>query len=309
MTACVSIVTPVLNGARFIRDTIESVLAQTYAPIEYVVVDGCSNDGTLEIVREYGARVRTSPGPDGGQGDALRKGFAETHGDLIAYLNADDTLLPAAIETLVAELRAHPQAGLVYGDALHVDESGGTIARYPTRPFDAQALRRQCFIAQPATLLRRSAYEAAGGIDAALEFALDYDLWLRLAESCEVRYVPALVATSRMYPANKTLRSRLALYREVFGVLRRRCGYVPYEWCAGYAAQLLEPSADQFFRRPRPMKLAAPLALCIGMGANPLAPVAVARDWLQHRSFRFGMPPATITSAGEREHLARIRAR
>jgi glycosyltransferase involved in cell wall biosynthesis len=279
----VSIVTPVLNGARFIRTTIESVLAQTYAPIEYVIADGGSHDGTLEIAGEYGERVRVLSGPDDGQGDAIRKGLAVTHGDFIAYLNADDTLLPGAIDTFVAELSTHPEAAMVYGDALHVDENGSTIARYPTRPFDAGALARECFIAQPATLLRRSAYDAAGGIDVLLQFAMDYDLWLRLAERYPVCYVPEVLATSRMYRANKTLRSRSALYREIFAVVRRRRGYVPYEWWAGYASQLLAPSSDQFFERPRATRLTAPLALWIGLGTNPDRPLTVVRDWRRHR--------------------------
>jgi glycosyltransferase involved in cell wall biosynthesis len=284
VTARVSLVTPVLNGAPFIRATIESVLAQTQAPFEYVIVDGGSEDGTLDIARAYADRVRLITGPDGGQSDAIRKGFAATGGEFIGYLNADDTLLPGALETLATELAAHPAAAMVYGDALHVDADGRPIAPYPTRAFDAELLAHRCFIAQPATLIRRSAYDAVGGIDFTLQFAMDYDLWFRLADRFEIRYLPEVVATSRMYPANKTLGSRLAVYREIIATVRRRRGYVPYEWWAGYAAQLLEPSADQFFAIPRPTSRTALLALVIGLGINVRKPATALRDWLSHRS-------------------------
>lgn len=290
MTARVSLVTPVLNAAPFIRATIESVLAQTQPPSEYVIVDGGSDDGTLDIARDYADRVRLITGPDGGQSDAIHKGFAATCGEFIGYLNADDTLLPAAIETLATELSAHPTAAMVYGDALHVDAEGRPIARYPTRPFDTELLAHECFIAQPATLMRRSAYDAVGGVDRALTFAMDYDLWFRLADRFEIRYVPAVVATSRMYRTNKTLRSRRAVYREIIATVRRRRGYVPYEWWAGYAAQLLEPNADQFFTVPRGTSRTALLALLIGLGINPRKPASAVRDWLSHRRV-FRHPP------------------
>ena len=274
-----------LNGARFIRATIESVLRQTYVPIDYVVADGGSNDGTLEIAAEYGDRLRVIHGPDDGQSDAIRNGFAATQGEFVAYLNADDTLMPDAVSILAAELEAHPEAAMAYGDAVHVDENGTPISPYPTRAFDAKAFARECFISQPATLIRRSAYDAVGGIDGSLRFAMDYDLWLRLAERYPVCYVSTTIATSRMHLANKTLSSRMGVYREIFQVVRRARGYVPYEWWAGYASQILAPSADQFFRRPRPMRLVAPLALIIGLKANPSKPRTVLLDWLRHRSF------------------------
>lgn len=279
----VGIVTPVLNGAAFIRETIESVLAQTHAPLEYLVLDGGSTDGTLEILRSYGERVRWESRKDTGQSDAIARGIAQLDAAYVGYLNADDVLEPDAIATLASALDENPRAGVAYADALHVDESGATIAPYPTQAFDANALERGCFICQPATLLRRAAYEEIGGVNTRLHFAMDYDLWLRLAARTEFAYVPQTLARSRMHRENKTLACRERVYREIFRVLLTHKKYVPYEWIAGYSDYLLHRT-DQFFRRSASSKLTALLAFFLGMGMNFRRPGAYLRDWISHRA-------------------------
>lgn len=283
MPSRVRLVTPALNAASFIRQTIESVLAQDYPALEYAVIDGGSTDGTAEIARSYGDRVHVETAADLGQADAIRRGLEGTSCEFVGYLNADDVLFPGAIARLARELEEYPTAAVAYGDAAFIDDRGNSLGRYPTRPFEAQALLRECFICQPATLVRRSAYEEVGGIDIDLHLAMDYDLWLKLATRFPFRYVNEVLAASRMHASNKTLSSRREVYREIFHVLHRTASYVPYEWVAGYAAFLLDGN-DQFFTRSQSSPACALLALPLGLWTNRPKPLRYARDWLAHRS-------------------------
>src|SRR5215469_4305509 len=151
----VSIVTPCLNAARFIEETIQSVLAQDYPAIEYIVMDGGSNDGTLDILKRYQGRLRWLSAKDKGQADAVNRGFALTQGEIFAFLNADDTYLPGAVALAVEGFARKPEPAVVYGDAWYVDETGKRLGRYPVEPYDPYRLERRCIICQPAAFIRR----------------------------------------------------------------------------------------------------------------------------------------------------------
>src|SRR5579863_5317264 len=225
----VSLVTPSLNSAKFIRQTIESVVAQDYPRIEHVVMDGGSTDGTLEILASFpGLTVLSAP--DRGAADAINRGFEQTQGEYFSYLNSDDVLLPGAISAAVEGLDRDPEAGAVYGDAWWIDEHGGRIGAYPVQDFDSGRLGRECFICQPASLLRRGAFDKAGRLDPDLDLTFDYELWMRLARIYPVRRIPAPLACSRMHRSNKSLGSRAEVFRETFSILRRHYGYVPFSW-------------------------------------------------------------------------------
>jgi glycosyltransferase involved in cell wall biosynthesis len=139
----VSIVTPSYNQARFLEATICSVLEQEYSPIEYIVIDGGSTDGSLEIIRKYASRLAYwISEPDRGQTEAINKGFARANGDIYAWLNSDDTYEPEAVAKAVEFLQIHPDVGMVYGDANFIDEQGNVIGRFPARQTDYPRLRR-----------------------------------------------------------------------------------------------------------------------------------------------------------------------
>jgi len=282
----VSIVTPSYNAARFLSESIESVLAQSYPRIEYVLMDGGSSDATPVVLDRYRDRVaRVSSRADAGQAEAINTGIASTAGEIVAFLNADDRYLPNAVEQAVRAFEAHPDAGVVYGNAYHIDDRGATIGPYPTEDFDAARLKRACFICQPAAFVRRDAFEAAGGLNPQLHYALDYDLWMRLAAAGKrfVRIEPFL-AESRVHPASKSAGNRSAFYREVHAVLKRRFGYVPYEWVQGYASYLCG-HRDQFAsRRPPNTAVAAAACLALGVWTNRRRTATFVADWLAHRS-------------------------
>ena len=163
--------------AQHLPATIESVLSQDYPRIEYIVVDGGSTDGSLEILGRYHDRLRWHTGKDKGPSDAAHRGFLEARGEVFAWLNADDIYLPGAVRTGVEYLAAHPDIDVVYGEAYWIDDQGAVIRRYPTLPFDPKVLERDCFICQPASFIRASSYKGCG-LDPDVARSFDYDLWI-----------------------------------------------------------------------------------------------------------------------------------
>ncbi len=130
----VSIITPSYNQGRFLLETIQSVLSQDYPNLEYIIVDGGSTDGSLEIIQHYASQLTWWVSePDQGQTDAINKGFAHAKGEILAWINSDDTYLPGAVSEAVTFLIAHPEAALVYADANLIDEQGSILGRFPAK--------------------------------------------------------------------------------------------------------------------------------------------------------------------------------
>ncbi|MBV8244941.1 MAG: glycosyltransferase [Candidatus Eremiobacteraeota bacterium] len=264
----VSIVTPTLNAERFIDATIQSVLAQTYSPIEFLVVDGGSTDATATIVKGHGSAVTFLPLPGSSQAQAVNAGFRQSVGRFFTFLNADDTLSKDAISSAVALLECHPDADVAYGEGEHVDERGLRLGPYPVGAFTLEALQSECTICQPATLIRRDAFERVGGLDESLHYALDYDLWIRLArQGCSAARSSETWAFSRMHPENKTIGRRSETIRETIAVLRKHYGYVPFNWAHALAGYLVD-GKDQFFTPPSGSIRRTLLTACIGMREN-----------------------------------------
>ncbi len=235
----VTVVTPSFNQGRFIRETVESVLAQGYPNLEYLVMDGGSTDETLQILRDYGDRVRWVSEPDGGQANAINKGWRRARGTILAYLNSDDTYLPGAVERAVEHLQRHPEAGAVYGEGYHVDEAGRILERYPTEPFSMARLEETCFICQPTVFLRRDIVERVGYLNESLRYCMDYDLWIRVARAATFEYRPEYLATTRLHAETKTLGQRAAAHAEILRMVHRHFGRVPPSWVYAYAHAVL----------------------------------------------------------------------
>ena len=295
----ISVVTPSLNMARFLGETIESVLSQGYPKLDYVVMDGGSNDGTRELLESYGARVRWRSEPDLGQSHAIDKGFRATSGAVFGYLNADDAYLPGALTAVGTAFRRNPRAGMVYGEANHVDEQGNVLCRYQTLEFDYATLGEQCYLCQPATFVSRTAYEQAGGIDLALGCAMDYDLWVRIATENQVLKLPDYLANWRMYRGIKSLALRRQAIDEAIGVARKYFGYAPFNYVNGRAQHMLN-GLDQFFDLAEERAAGAAAVALPGTAAEPGAAPAVSRRLGQPRRDCAGRLQAVGKTAGYR---------
>jgi len=274
----VSIVTPSYNMAKYLGETIESVLTQDYPNIEYIVVDGGSTDGSLEILERYRDRLRYFSEPDRGPSDAAVKGFRQARGEIFAWLNADDSLLPGAVRTAVEYLHAHPEIDVVYGEGWWINDSGAIISRYPTLPFDAKILERDCFICQPTSFMRASAYRRCE-LDP-VEPSFDYDLWIRMTKAgFRFASVSRYLANSRMHQGAKTIYERGSLFQASMSLLKRHYGYIPLQWIFGYTAYRLD-RRDQFFE---PLQYSAwkyLASLPVGLWYNRRRPVRFMTEWL-----------------------------
>jgi glycosyltransferase involved in cell wall biosynthesis len=235
----VSIVTPSFNQARFLRRTIDSVLAQTYPHIDYRVMDGGSTDGSVDILRSYGAHVRWVSRPDRGQAHAINEGFALSTGQIRAFLNSDDVLLPEAVAAVVEQFQLHPEVDLIYGQGLHIDENDGVLGAYPTASYSFERLLQDCCICQPAAFWRSAAALRVGPLDESLHFALDYDYWMRMDRAgAKLLHLPRLLAHSRLYAENKTLSRRLEVFREILAVSQRHAGHARFPHVLAYWTHL-----------------------------------------------------------------------
>ena len=222
----VSIITPSYNQARFLEATIQSVLAQDYPNIEYILIDGGSSDGSGELIKKYADKLAYWVSePDKGQTDALNKGFAQAKGEILAYLNSDDTYEPTAVSEAVEFLQKNPEIGLVYGDANFIDETGKSIGRFPAAQTDYCKLRRgYVHIPQQASFWRASLWHQVSPLDPSFYFAMDYDLWVRLARISELRYYPRVLANFRLHGDSKTIMDDARCWPEMIRVHRRDGG-------------------------------------------------------------------------------------
>jgi GT2 family glycosyltransferase len=222
----VSIVTPSYNQASYLEATICSVLGQSYPHIEYIIVDGGSTDGSLEIIQRYAGRLAYWVSErDQGQTDALNKGFARATGDILAWLNSDDTYLPQAAAEAVAFLQTHPEAGMVYGDANLIDECDQVIGKFPAAQTDYRRLRRgYVHIPQQAAFFRAGLWRQVGPLDPSFYFAMDYDLWVRLARLAPLCYYPRPWANFRLHQSGKSVISDERCWPEMLRVHYRDGG-------------------------------------------------------------------------------------
>jgi len=296
----VSVVTPSYNTVKYLRETIESVLSQDYPSIEYIVVDGGSTDGSLDLLKSYKGRLSYVTGPDRGPSDAAYQGFRQAHGDIFVWLNADDTFLPGGVRKAVEYLEAHPGTDVVYGEGWWIDESGAVISRYPTLPFDPKVLERDCFICQPAAFVRASSYRRCE-LDRNVNWSFDYDLWIRMAKAgFRFASIPDYLANSRMHRGSKTIYERHVVFEASMGLLKRHYGYIPLPWIFGYTAFRLD-HRDQFFEPLQYGAFKYLASLPVGLWYNRRKPLRFFWEWLSKGGRHLVRQSVVTTPSGPKE--------
>lgn len=223
----VSIVTPSFNQGRFIERTIRSVLEQDYPHIEYIVMDGGSTDGTIDILKRYEDRIKWISEKDAGQADAINKGIRMAKGEIVAWLNSDDYFLPGAVRKAVGVFQKEPAVSMVYGDGYRVDEREEWQVPCNVEPFFDlwKLIHLYDYILQPATFIRRKAMLSAGLIDISFYYNLDWELWIKLAKEGRVMYISEKLASERIYPEAKTQSGGVRRWKEIIKIAKKYGNY------------------------------------------------------------------------------------
>jgi glycosyltransferase involved in cell wall biosynthesis len=222
----VSIITPSYNQAVFLERTIHSVLNQTYPDIEYIIIDGGSQDDSVNVIHKYQDKLKGWVSEkDQGQTDAINKGFAMANGEILAWINSDDTYEPDAIKIAVESLDTHPDVGLIYGDTKFINEKDEVIGTFPAALTNYAKLRQgYVHIPQQAAFFRASLWKQVAPLDPSFYFAMDYDLWIRLAKLSGIAYIHNHWANFRLHGEAKTIHSDDRCWPEMLRVHYRDGG-------------------------------------------------------------------------------------
>lgn len=202
----ISVITPSFNQAQFLGETLESVRSQAYPRVEHIVIDGGSTDRSVDVIREHESALSFWVSEkDRGQSHAINKGFARATGEVLTWLNSDDTLLPGALQTVGQVFADHPDVDLVYGDFLYTDVDGRPMRRrhvYASMMYET--LLYHDYLGQPAVFFRRRLLDQVGPVDESLYYCMDWDLFLKMWRVCRPMHVPAVLATYRLDQAAKS---------------------------------------------------------------------------------------------------------
>ncbi|WP_420812578.1 glycosyltransferase family 2 protein [Nitrosococcus wardiae] len=201
----ISIVTPSFNQGEFVVDTVRSVFEQRYPKLEYIFMDGGSTDNTLERIAPYRDHFsHFQSGPDEGQSAAIAKGFSLSSGEIMAYLNSDDMLLPGTLNFVADYFRRHHEVDCLYGHRCIINEVNEVVGHWILPRHSSFLMRRWDLIPQESCFWRRRLFEQKGNIDARFCFAMDYDLFVRYMDIGRFRRVNRFLAAFRVHQNAKT---------------------------------------------------------------------------------------------------------
>ena len=219
-SSLVSIVTPSFQQARYLEQTMRSVLEQDYPHIEYLVIDGASKDGSVDIIQKYESQLAYWVSEkDSGQAEAINKGISRATGEIVAWINSDDYYLPGVVSSAVKVFEENPDVVLIYGDMLAVDEDGQTTNVMKYGQFSLADLLCFQIIGQPSVFFRRDALQQAGLLDTTFHFLLDHHLWIRIAQHGKILHVPQTWSAARYHAEAKNRAKAAEFGHEAFRIL------------------------------------------------------------------------------------------
>jgi glycosyltransferase involved in cell wall biosynthesis len=246
----VSIVIPNLNQGHFLEEAIQSIIKHTDLGLFIAVMDAGSTDNSLAVINKYSTHITYwRSHPDDGQAAAINEGIAKLPvTDYVCWLNADDVFIENGLSKMVEFLNDNKDFPATYSKAYITDVNNKIISPYPTEHFSRQRLAFHCFICQPATLIRHSAWMEVRGVDPGYHMGMDYDLWWRLCKKGDLGYVEAFTACSRDHEGTKTRNNKEKHYKEAFSLLKKHIGYVPWHWCISKVSDK-NPKSNSFFSK------------------------------------------------------------
>jgi glycosyltransferase involved in cell wall biosynthesis len=223
----ITIVMPTLNQAKYIEQALQSILSQGYENLEFLVFDGGSTDGTLDILMRHEDRLQWWSEKDRGQADAINKGLRRATGEIVGYLNSDDTLEPGSLSKVADYFLEHPDIDLVYGEGYLMNEDGSVKHRFPATESQFNLWRLihvWDFILQQSTFWRRRLHDRIGYFNESLHFGLDWDYWIRAGKAVKIGYMPEYLGCLREYDTAKSFAGGFRRIKELYGVTHAHTG-------------------------------------------------------------------------------------
>lgn len=229
----ISIVIPSYNQGQYIEAAIKSVINQPYQNVELIVVDNLSTDNTLKILNKYKNKITFIREKDFGQTNAINKGYKAATGKIISYLNSDDLLEPKALGHVADYFVHNPKTKIIYGKGKFIDIKGKFLGYYKTQLPTLKSLFKECVISQPTVFMRKELYDEVGTFDESLNYAMDYDYWIRVAKKYRFMFIDETLAVTRLHPKTKTAQKE-KVFLEILSVLKKNYGKVSDEAIFNY---------------------------------------------------------------------------
>jgi glycosyltransferase involved in cell wall biosynthesis len=218
----ISVITPSFNQGDYIEETIRSVIMQNYPNLEYIIIDGGSNDNTVDIIKKYENSISYWVSEqDEGQSSAINKGFKRSSGDIIAWLNSDDIYLADTFIQMIRCINKFPDAGMIYGDYFQKNESTGTLIRINGGDFNFNRLIWDNYIPQPTVFMKSELLKTIGYLDESYHYTMDYDYWIRVSQEYPVAYCPQLLAQFRFHPESKSVKDKKKFDTDLINIFEK----------------------------------------------------------------------------------------